>query len=130
MDPVGYQLIVSNEGSNMPIRIITGSWENPEKKFAAVKKKLAALSKRYPELKGLARGRTVFVNTDEPVMAHLSKNKVKDSKAQTTRWGDMLLDPDLKIRHKEQKNCQRKKVDLVKNTILKLLKMKRHTGDT
>lgn len=58
-DPVGYQLIVRNEGSNMPIRIIAGSWENPEKKFAPIEKKLAALSKRYPELKGLARGKTI-----------------------------------------------------------------------
>lgn len=47
----------------MPIRITTVSWENPEKKIAPIESKLAALSKRYPELKGLSRGKTTFVST-------------------------------------------------------------------
>lgn len=32
---------------------MTGNWENPEKRFLPVEKKLAAISKRYAELQGL-----------------------------------------------------------------------------
>lgn len=54
-DEIGYQLIVRNEKRNIPVRILSGNWENPELKFTCEEKQLAALSKRYSELKGLAR---------------------------------------------------------------------------
>lgn len=112
IDNIGYQLIVRNEKSNIPTRIMSGSWENPETKFTPVEKQLAALSKRYSELKGLARGQKIIINTNTAGLAHLSKNKVKDARAQNIRWQrweNMLMDPDLiqMIRYKELRKCQK-----------------------
>lgn len=55
------------------------------------------------------------------VLGHLTKNKVKDAKAQNSRWQrweNILLDPNLKIRNKELKKCQKKKLHLFKGTIV------------
>lgn len=47
-DETGYQLIVRVKTSNIPVKIMTGSWEIQEPlKFTGVKKQLAALRKRY-----------------------------------------------------------------------------------
>lgn len=86
-----------------------------------MEKKLAAISKRYAELKGLARGQQIIINTDEMVMTHLNKNKIKDAKAQNSRWQrweNIILDPTITIINKERKKCQKTNLKLFKGTIV------------
>nr|XP_049598168.1 uncharacterized protein LOC125982043 [Syngnathus scovelli] len=90
---------VSNEGAGL-VALWTYTLSSVEKKFPQEEKELAVLARYWSNLKDLAQGQGIKVQTGSNVHRFLRKTTIESTKATNIRWGrweDILLDPDLEI---------------------------------